>query len=317
MNSESSFLLSYLLHAKLFIRFYVSAVHLIDIFSYSAGNDFGLYQVAKGLGNTTAAEKYLARSRNWRNQWNPSLEALNFTGFLGPRDQDGNWVDQDPLSCGGCYWGDAYYEGLPMEYSFNAHHDMAKLISLSGGKDAFIARLEAMFTPGLSSGNGQFGNTLFNPGNEPSFATPYLFNFVGRQDLSVKHSRNVARSYYAPTPGGLPGNSDAGAMESWLLWNMIGLYPLTGQTTFLVGSPWFSDLTIDLGRGKKLVITAKNLGNESYYVQSLRVNGRPWNKAWVTWNDVFANGGTMEFVLGPEPNNWDTGEAPPSPATET
>jgi putative alpha-1,2-mannosidase len=172
-----------------------------------------------------------------------------------------------------------------------------------------------VFTPGLSSGNAQFGNTLFNPGNEPSFATPYLFNFVGRQDLSVKYSRHVARSYYAPTPGGLPGNSDAGAMESWLLWNMIGLYPLTGQTTFLVSSPWFADLSIDLGAGKRLVVTAENLGDESYYVQSLKVNGQPWDKAWVSWDDIFAKGGTMHFVLGPEPVDWATGAVPPSPAS--
>lgn len=282
----------------------------------SAANDFALYQVATGLDNTTAATKYLNRSRNWRNQWNPNLSALNFTGFLGPRDTSGNFISQDPLSCGGCYWGDDYYQGLPMEYSFNAHHDMTELITRCGGTDAFVARLEAMFTPGLSSGNSQFGYTLFNPGNEPSFTTPYLFNFVNRQDLSVKYSRAVARAYYAPTHTGLPGNSDAGAMESWLLWNMIGLYPITGQTTFLIASPWFSDLTIDLGANKKLVITAENLGEESYYVQSLSVNGKSWDKAWVSWEDVFANGGTMEFVLGSEPADWATGELPPSPASE-
>ncbi|KAI2629491.1 glycoside hydrolase family 92 protein [Xylaria nigripes] len=280
-----------------------------------AGNDFGVYQVAKGLGKKDAP-KYLKRSRNWRKQWNPELTALNFTGFLGPRDRDGNWLAQNPLSCGGCYWGDAYYEALPIEYSFNAHHDMEKLIKLSGGADAFIERLEVMFKPGLSSGNARFDNVLFNPGNEPSFTTPYLYNFVGRQDLSVRRSRAVARLYYAPTPAGLPGNSDAGAMESWLLWNMIGLYPLTGQTTFLIGSPWFADLTIKLGRSKKLIITAKNVGDESYYVQSLAVNGRAWDKAWVTWHDIFAKGGTLEFVLGPEPAEWATGKRPPSPASE-
>ncbi|GAW16477.1 hypothetical protein ANO14919_059060 [Xylariales sp. No.14919] len=279
-------------------------------------NDFALYQVATGLDNSTAASKYLSRSRQWRNQWNANLTALNFTGFLGPRDSSGAWVSQDPLSCGGCYWGDDYYQGLPMEYSFNAHHDVATLIAYSGGPEAFVARLEAMFTPGLSSGNAAFGHTLFNPGNEPSFATPYLFNFAGRQDLSVKYARGVARSYYAPTETGLPGNSDAGAMESWLLWNMIGLYPLTGQTTFLIASPWFADLAIDLGGGKKLAITAENVGQESYYVQSLSVNGKAWDKAWVSWDDVFANGGTMDFVLGPEPADWATGDLPPSPASE-
>ncbi|KAI0140091.1 glycoside hydrolase family 92 protein [Hypoxylon sp. NC0597] len=282
-----------------------------------AGNDFALYQVAKGLGKDDDAQKYLNRSRNWRNQWNPDLSALGFTGFLGPIDEDGNFKDQDPLSCGGCYWGDAYYEALPFEYSFNAHHDINKLIELSGGKDKFLSRLEKFFEGGVSSGNSQFNHTLFNPGNEPSFTTPYLFNFVGRQDLSVKHSRYTANSYYAPTPGGLPGNSDAGAMESWLLWSMIGLYPMTGQTTFLIGSPWFSDLTIDLGSGKSLKITTTGGSDTAYYVQSLKVNGQSWDKAWVTWDDVFAKGGTLDFVLGSEAKVWATGDAPPSPATES
>ncbi|KAI0870648.1 glycoside hydrolase family 92 protein [Hypoxylon argillaceum] len=281
-----------------------------------AANDFALYQVATGLNNATAATKYLARSRNWRNQWNPSLTALNFTGFLGPRSPTGAFQSQDPLSCGGCYWGDAYYQALPMEYSFNAHHDMTHLIALCGGAAAFVDRLEAMFTPGLSTSNAQFGYTLFNPGNEPSFATPYLYAFAGRQDLAVARSRFVARAYYAPTPSGLPGNSDAGAMESWLLWNMIGLYPLTGQTTFLVGSPWFADLTVQLGGGRALVVTAEGVGEDEYYVQSLKVNGVAWDKAWVTWEDVFAEGGTLDFVLGPEPVDWATGPPPPSPASE-
>ena len=73
-----------------------------------AGNDFGLYQVARGLGKEEEAEKYLNRSRNWRNQWNPDMEALSFKGFLGPIDEGGDFIDQDPLDCGGCYWGDDY-----------------------------------------------------------------------------------------------------------------------------------------------------------------------------------------------------------------
>ncbi|KAK8127456.1 putative glycosyl hydrolase protein [Apiospora sp. TS-2023a] len=279
-------------------------------------NDFGLYQVASGLVKVDDASKYLNRSRNWRNQWNPDMKFQDFSGFLGPRNTDGTFKDQDPLSCGGCYWGDNYYQGLPIEYSFNAHHDIEHLVELCGGADSFVARLEAMFTPGLNpSGDPKFNKTLFNPGNEPSFTTPFLFNYVGRQDLTVKYSRFNAKSYYNPTPGGLPGNSDAGAMESWVLWVMLGLYPMTGQTTFLVGSPWFSDLTIHLGGGKELHITTSGGSEDVYYVQSLKVNGETWDKAWVTWDDILANGGTMEYVLGSEPVNWATGPTPPSPAT--
>lgn len=208
------------------------------------------------------------------------------------------------------------YQGLPWEYSFNAHHDLETLIQRVGGAEKFTDRLELTFRPGMVNNNFDYDRTIFNPANEPSFGTPYLYNFVGRQDLSVLRSRFVAKTYYHPTPDGLPGNSDAGAMESWLLWNMIGMYPLTGQTTFLIGSPWFEELTIDLENGKKLEVTSTGGSDTSFYVQSLKVNGQKWNKSWVTWDDIFAQGGTLAFELGPEPKDWATGPPPPSPASE-
>ena len=150
--------------------------------------------------------------------------------------------------------------------------------------------------------------------NEPAFTTPYLFNFAGRQDLSVKYSRNSALSFYGDGVDGLPGNSDAGAMQTWILWSMIGLYPITGQTTFLIGSPWLDHLEINLGDGKKLTITGGRK-DSGYYVQSLKINGETWDRAWLTWNDVFADGGTLEFELGDDPVRWANGTLPPSPAS--
>ena len=282
-----------------------------------ATNDFALPQVARGLGATADAEKHLTSSQNWRNHWNPSASSLNNNGFVVPRAANGSFLEQDPLSCGGCYWGDAYYEGTPWEYSFAPHHDMAYLINLTGGPETFVDKLDTIFQPDLNpAGEVRFGNTIFNPGNEPSFASPYLFNFAGRQDRSVLRSRQIAKLYYDTSPSGLPGNSDAGAMQTWLLWNMIGLYPLTGQTTFLIHAPWFS-MAIDLGDGKKLAITtSREESEDSIYVQSLKVNGQVWNKAWLSWDDVFAIGGTMDFVLGPDPSGWtQDGELPPSPAS--
>ncbi|KUI55002.1 hypothetical protein VP1G_02433 [Cytospora mali] len=245
---------------------------------------------------------------NWRNHWNPRVTSLGFKGFLVARSQDGGHeiTGQDARSCDGCYWGDIYYQGTPWAYSFNAHHDIAKLVELSGGPARFTERLEAFFRP---------GNKLFDVTNEPSFTTPYLFGFVGRQDLTVATVRKIAKEHYRPTPDGLPGNSDAGAMESWILWAMIGLYPLTAQTTFLVGSPWFSDLRMDLGGGKALEIRTEGGSDEAYYVQSLKVNGKVWDKAWVSWEDIFVEGGTLDFVLGSKPVRWATGPLPPSPAS--
>ncbi|KAF2721846.1 glycoside hydrolase family 92 protein [Polychaeton citri CBS 116435] len=281
-------------------------------------NDFSVYQVANGLGRTGDVGKYLNRSRNWRNHWNAQQTSLGFSGFVAPKFANGTFqYPYDPLQCGGCYWGDPFYEDNPWTYSFNAHHDIQHLIHLSGGKRRFVERLEKFFEPGVYNGNQAYGNTIFNPGNEPSFTTPYLFSFAGRQDLSVQYSRHVAKSYYGAGVNGLPGNSDAGAMQTWILWNMIGLYPITGQTTFLIGSPWFASLRIDLGSGKSLSITSSG-GNAdtAYHVQSLRVNGIPWNKNWVTWDDIFAKGGSLEFELGASPVGWAArGPPPPSPAS--
>lgn len=75
-------------------------------------------------------------------------------------------------------------------------------------------------------------------------------------------------------------------------------------------------MTIDLGNGRKLKISSTG-GNKdtAFYVQSLKVNGKQWTKSWVTWQDVFENGGSMEFVLGDQPKNWASGDVPPSPAS--
>lgn len=277
---------------------------------YSA-NDFGVSQVAHGLCLQEDTAKYLNRSRNWRNHWNANATALGHSGFVVPRNANGSFVNQDPLACGGCYWADPYYEDNPFTYSFNALHDLAEIVSRSGGAETFVARLDAFFLP---------ANKIYNPGNEPSFTTPYLYNFAGRQELTVRQIRDTAYKSYNAGRGGIPGNSDAGAMQSWILWNMIGLYPVTGQTTFLVGSPWFTQLTIALGGGKVLNITS-NIGadeqraNSAFFVQSLRVNGQEWDKAWVSWEDVFAKGGTLDFELGTTQKTWATGELPPSPAS--
>ncbi|KAK3701690.1 hypothetical protein LTR37_015343 [Vermiconidia calcicola] len=287
-------------------------------------NDFSISQIASGLDKSRDSKKYLKRSRNWRNHWNAQQKSLNFSGFLVPRyakaagyANNSFEYPYNPLECESCYWDAPHYEDPSWVYSFNAHHDIYHLISLCGGAQTFVQRLKTFFKPGLLEENEAFGSTIFNPANEPSFTTPYLFNFVGRQDLSVKYSRHAALSYYNAGKSGLPGNSDAGAMQSWILWNMFGLYPITGQTTFLIGSPWFEHLAIALGDGKKLIVTSTGGNKEaSYYVQSLKVNGEAWDKAWVTWEDIFADGGKMDFVLGPDPVRWANGTLPPSPASQ-
>jgi predicted alpha-1,2-mannosidase len=89
-----------------------------------AGNDFGLYQVASGLGKEEDAQKYLNRSRNWRNHWNPRQESLGFSGFVAPRYENGSFQEPyDPLQCGGCYWNgkSPYTSTLVSQLANNQH----------------------------------------------------------------------------------------------------------------------------------------------------------------------------------------------------
>ncbi|KAL4810093.1 glycosyl hydrolase family 92-domain-containing protein [Aspergillus unguis] len=280
-------------------------------------NDFALSQVAAGE-MPGEQEKYLNRSAGWHNIWNPDVASLNFTGFLAPRFSNGtfNSSGYDPLYCYGCEWADYTYEAVPWEYSFVVPHDMETLIDLMGGAETFEARLDMMFKPNTSvqalGPNGAGITTLMNIGNEPDFATPYLYNYINKQHKSVQRSRELAHQYFHDTAYGIPGNSDAGAMNTWLLWNILGIYPMVTTTTYLLGSPWFSDLNMTINGNATLRILASGL-NEGPFVQSVTINGKNWDKNWFEHADVMATGGVIEFVLGQEAKIWEGGEVPPSP----
>jgi putative alpha-1,2-mannosidase len=216
-----------------------------------------------------------------------------------------------------CDWQAIAYEGTPWEYSWTIPFDMRTLIEFIGGPNTTEARLDAMFIPGLSESdaNGNSAGTMiFNPGNEPSFQTPFLYNYLpGRQWKSVQKARSIADEFYGNDRSGLPGNDDAGALSSWLVWNWLGIYPVATQPVYLLLSPRFDYISMKLANGT-LVITADRQGGEGFYVQSVKVNGMPWTKSWVSHEDIVGNGGGLiEFVLGVRPVSWDVGDVPPSP----
>jgi putative alpha-1,2-mannosidase len=111
----------------------------------------------------------------------------------------------------------------------------------------------------------------------------------------------------------IAGNSDSGALNSWLIWQMIGLYPVVTQPVYLLGSPWFPDINMTVNGNRTLRITAEGLDEESYFVQSVRINGEEWEKNWFEHDDVMVEGGTIEFTVGKDAVIWETREVPPSP----
>ncbi|KUL81758.1 hypothetical protein ZTR_09409 [Talaromyces verruculosus] len=286
-------------------------------------NDFALSQVAAGI-QPADKEKYLNRSAGWQLIWDRDVTSLNFTGFLAPRFANGSYQNgYDPLYCGGCEWSSITYEGVPWEYTFTIPHDVESLIDFMGGTAMFESRLDKMFEPGVAKqnlgDNGAGITTLMNIGNEPDFGTPYLYHYINKQAKSVQQSRNLSNTYFKDASYGIPGNSDAGAMNSWLLWQLLGLYPIVTQPNYLIGSPWFPEINMTVNGNKTLYITATGLdyNEESYYVQSVRVNGKEWDRNWLTHEDIFVDGGSVDFVLGKNMTLWETGDVPPSPGHVT
>ncbi|KAF9884044.1 hypothetical protein FE257_002329 [Aspergillus nanangensis] len=280
-------------------------------------NDFALSQVA-AIEMPSDQQKYLNRSAGWQKIWNPDVESLNFTGFLAPKFSNGtfNNTEYDPRYCDGCEWHSITYEGIPWEYSFVIPHDMETLIGFMGGPDTFESRLDIMFKPNMSvqdlDMNGAGITTLMNIGNEPDFATPYLYNYINKQAKSVEKSRTLGYQYFKDAAYGVPGNSDAGAMNTWILWQMLGIYPVVTQPVYLISSPWFPDLNMTINGNQTLRIMATGL-DEGYYVQKVKINGQTWSKNWFEHEDIMTQGGTIEFELGSEMMAWETGSVPPSP----
>ena len=291
-------------------------------------NDFAIWSLAKGL-NASAFEVAIYRNRAdwWQNQWNPSAIATlpgvgTFTGFPGARSADGtfNETAYDPLSCGGCGWGDDIYEAKVWETAFSAApHDIARIITLMGGDEAFLRRLDTSFLPGFGTSvgaNNDAGTALFNPGNEPSFLTPFLYNYVPKQQWkTVNQTRAVVDTFYSDKMNGYPGNIDAGALPSWLVWNLLGLFPVAGQPVYLLAAPRFLHLRVRLFQDTEfetfLEIRATGLSNTKVYPQSVELNGKNLNRSWITHAEL-ADGGTLVFNMGNSSGDWDDGERPPS-----
>ncbi|CAN8095877.1 unnamed protein product [Discula destructiva] len=290
-------------------------------------NDYALSVVAAGEGTDEDMDKYLNRSAQWQNLWNPNIEHKGFSGFLAPRNADGTWVgpdDYNPALCGACEWGAISYEAVPFEYSFVVPHDMETLIDFMGGQSEFERRLDYIFVPNTTeqnlNENGAGITTIMNIGNEPDFATPYLYHYLNKQYKSVNQTRALANQFFHDAQYGVPGNSDAGALNSWLVWQMLGLYPVVTQPIYLLGSPWFTDINMTINGDKNLRIRSYGardpaaLGHSDYFVQSVKINGQTWTKNWFSHEDVMVNGGTIEFWVGENTTQWETGEVPPSPA---
>ena len=265
-----------------------------------AYDDFAIAEVACGLNHPAEAKLYASRAHNWQNLWDPTLTSEGFSGFLRPRNPDGSWAEPNRLIRG--TWPDFFYEGDLWTYSLYAPQDVRKLIELSGGKEAFVRRLDNLFL-----------RRHFDVTNEPGFLLPMLYNWAGRPD----HTADVLTAYlensFTARRSGIPGNDDSGAMSSWFLFNTIGFYPNAGQDIYLLGTPTYPQVDITLAPNKILHIIADNLDGDGLnrYIQSATLNGTPLTTSWFRHSQI-ANGGTLRLRMGSAPSTWGRDNPPPS-----
>lgn len=270
--------------------------------------DYAIYQVAKGLGYDILADKYLKQSSNWKNIWRNGYEHDGTKGFIMPRDAAGRWLDDLPFGHSATrtptfryypmmfegpwykpWWGMFFYEASSWEYSLSIPHDVEGLIEKCGGPEAFEARLDKFFD-----------KKYFNVNNEPSFLTPCLYHWIGKPERTSDRVLEIIAESYDDTPKGLPGNDDSGAMSSWLAFHIMGLYPNAGQDYYLIHTPLVRRSEIALPDGGSFVISADNLSEKNRYIESMTLNGKPYDKFTISHADLM-KGGELKMKMGKGP----------------
>ncbi len=280
-------------------------------------DDWCLSQIAKALGHEDDYQYFLKRSYNYRNLYNAQ------TGFFHPKDKDGNFIEPfDYRFSGGMGARDYYDENNGWTYRWDVQHNVADLVRLMGSPEAFATNLDVTFHESLGRSKFDFyaqlpdhtGNVgQFSMANEPSLHIPYLYNYAGQPWKTQKRIRSLLDQWFRNDLMGVPGDEDGGGTSAFVVFSAMGFYPVTpGMPAYNIGSPLFPYIKMDLGGGKYFVIEAVNCSADNKYIQSAKLNGKEWNKAWFSHDDI-KNGGKLVLVMGDKANmKWGTGEAPPS-----
>ncbi len=248
-------------------------------------DEWCLAQFARALGRDDDAKRFTARSEGWRNLY----------------DADKGWFK------GQCV------EANPEQQGWFVPHDVPGLIQQVGGPEKFVARLEAFFakTPDVAR-----WNEFYNHANEPVHLVPFLFNRAGAPWLTQKWVRHICEKAYGADVYGLCGDEDVGQMSAWYILCASGIHQACpGDPRYELFTPLFDTVRIRIdpvyGADKSFTISAKHNGPGPRYIQSAKLNGKPFDRCWLDHAEIVA-GGTLELELGTEPNKaW--GLAPEAP----
>ena len=261
-----------------------------------AFDDYCIARMAEKMGKTEVMKEFDERAGNYRNVFNP------VTTFMQPRDSKGSFIPG--------FQADAYTEDIcesnGWQYFWSVQHDIDGLMGLVGGKERFTQKLDSMFTfhpadddelPIFSTGMiGQYAH-----GNEPGHHVAYLFNKVEQPWKTQKYVAQIMHDLYTNTPAGLCGNEDCGQMSAWYVFSAMGFYPVNPVSgLYEIGTPMFPRMQLHLAGGKTFTVVAHNVSRENIYIQSVKLNGTPYDKCYITHGQIM-EGATLELEMGSEP----------------
>src|SRR5215813_10206913 len=219
-----------------------------------AYDDWCIAEMARLLGHTEDYRRYLRRAQFYQNVFDPA------PGFMRPR-VNGSWLFPfDPREV-----NFAFTEANSWQYSFFVPQDISGLISLMGGMDEFVKKLDDLFTTeSRLTGHEQADITgmigQYAHGNEPSHHIAYLYDYVNQPWKTQYRVRQIMDNFYTPQPDGLIGNEDCGQMSAWYILSAAGFYPVTpGSSIYAIGSPLFPQVQFKLENGKRFVIKANGV----------------------------------------------------------
>ena len=258
-----------------------------------AYDDFVLSQVAKKLGKEEDYKALRTRAKNYEHVFD------TITGYVRGRYANGHWISPfDPHATRASF----ITEGSPAQYTWYVPHDVAGLIRLMGGKETFVQKLDSMFE-----------QRYYWHGNEPGHQIAYLYAYAGVPWKTQRWVRDILQEEYSAAPGGLSGNEDAGQMSAWLVFSMMGFYPVSpGIPCYVLGSPAFNEVTIHVQNNKTFTLRAENNSDINRYIQSATLNGKTFNRSYL-WHQEIVDGGELILHMGPEPNEeWAREGVPPS-----
>ena len=245
---------------------------------------------------------YNQRGRFYRNLFSEE------SGFMQPKNSEYKWLDNfDPMEQTGYFT-----EANSYQYSAFAPQDIEGLIELIGGEQDFEKWLDVFFTKEMDASKinvvdmtGTIGQ--YAHGNEPSHHMAYLYNYAGSPWKTQELTRQILTSLYTDKPDGLIGNDDLGQLSAWYVLSAMGFYSVTpGMDYYVIGSPLFDKVILNLENGKKFEIIAKNNGKENVYIQSVMLNGKAYSKTYLRHQDIM-QGGKIVFEMGTKPNKeWGT-----------